>query len=185
MMIIESSVIAALSATVIGNLITIFSILFFLGVICIRNPNASEIGGFSVVIGIVLALLAGFLLASGTISLMWWTVYAVSCVVVSIVQVTVFDMREFSKRAGIQRDGYSYRPPYRWIDIETVYEGIKAVGGKAKVNRSELTSFVIAYMFVAPFLVIHWALHEVISGIGEWISSNLMGRLQKRLDRMM
>ncbi len=185
MMIIESSVIAALSATVIGNLITIFSILFFLGVISLRYTHSSEVGAFSVFNGLLLALVAGFLPASGTISLLWWMAYPVFCVIVSVVQVTVFDMREFSKRAVIQRDGYSYRPPYRWIDIETVYEGIKAVGGKAKVNRSELTSFVIAYLFVAPFLVIHWAFHKVISGIGEWISSNLMGRLQERLDRMM
>lgn len=184
-MIIESSVLAAITATVVGNLITIVSILFFLGVISLRYTNSSEVGAFSIFNGLLLALLFGFLLASGIMSPLNWAIYAVLCMIVSVVQVTVFDMRTYSMRTVVQRDGYSYRPPYRWIDIETVYEGIKAVGGKAKVNRSELTSFVIAYMFVAPFLVIHWAFHEVISGIGEWISSNLMGRLQKRLDRMM
>jgi hypothetical protein len=184
MMIIESAVLAAITATVIGNLITIVSILFFLGVISLRYTNSSEVGAFSVFNGLLLALIFGFLLASGVISLLAWVAHAVSCMIISVVQVTVFDMREFAKRTA-QRDGYSYHPSYRWIDVDTVYDGIKPVGGKAKVNRSELTAYVIAYMLVAPFLVIHWAFHEVISGIGEWISSNLMGRLQKRLDRMM
>ncbi len=184
-MIIESSVLVAITATVVGNLITIVSILFFLGVISLRYTNSSEVGAFSVFNGLLLALIFGFLLASGAISLLAWVAHAVSCMIISVVQVTVFDMREYSKRAVVQRDGYSYRPPYRWIDVEKVYDGVMPVGCKAKVNRSELTAYVIAYMLVAPFLVIHWAFHEVISGIGEWISSNLMGRLQERLDRMM
>lgn len=184
MMIIESSVLAAITATVAGNLITIVSILFFLGVISLRYTNSSEVGAFSVFNGMLLALIFGFLLASGMISLLNWVIYAVFCMIVSVVQVAVFDMREFAKRTT-RRNGYSSRAPYRWIDTETVYEGIQPVGSNAKVDRSKLTSYVVAYMFVAPFLVIHWAFHEVITGIGEWISTNLMGRLQKRLDRMM
>ena len=183
-MIIEPSVLAAITATVVGNLITIYSILFFLGLISLRYTNSSEVGAFSVFNGFLLALVTGFLLASGIISLLGWVAYAVFCMIISVIQVYVFDMREFAKRTE-QRDGYSYHPPYRWINIETVYDGIKRVGGKAKVDYSELNLYVISYMLVAPFLVVHWAFHELISGIAEWISSNLIGRLQKRLDRMM
>lgn len=165
-------------ATTVGNFITFLLGMLVLGMFSIKYESPSEVGVFASFIGyFMMAAVAIFGFLNG------WVVaisYLIACVVVSIIQVSIFDIRRVKRfRESEQgRDATSFS--YRWIYF-TNYQDRAA---EIKIDRGELASYIFGYIGCAPFLVIRWVFNEIIKNFSEWVAENIGGMLQRKLERI-
>lgn len=165
-------------ATTVGNFITFFLVILVLGMFCIKYESPKEIGVFASFIGylmmatvIIFGFLNGWVFAIG---------YMVACVVVSILQVGIFDIRQVQRIRESERGRDTTSISYRWIYFVN-YKDTKA---EIKIDRSELASYIFGYIGCAPFLVIRWVFNEIIKNFSEWVAENIGSMLQRKLERI-
>lgn len=165
-------------ATTVGNFITFFLGILVLGMFCIKYESPKEIGVFASFIGylmmttvIIFGFLNGWVFAIG---------YMVACVVVSIFQVGIFDIRQVQRIRESERGRDTTSISYRWIYFVN-YKDTKA---EIKIDRSELASYIFGYIGCAPFLVIRWVFNEIIKNFSEWVAENIGSMLQRKLERI-
>ena len=164
-------------ATTVGNFITFFLVILIFGVFSIGYESPSEVGVFTSFVGYMMMGAVG--LFSFLNGWLFFVGYVVSCVLVAIIQVSVFDIRQMQRIQQSQLGDFRYR----WMKFD-LYNDNREISKRVKIYRGDLASYIVGYIGCAPFLIVRWVFNEFIKGFSEWVADNIGGMLQRKLERV-
>lgn len=165
-------------ATTIGNFVSFFVVVMMLGVFSIKYESPHEIGVFASFIGYLMLGAVGIFGFINGWAVLWG--YLAAAIVVSIIQVSVVDIRRMQRIRESKEGQTATSISYRWMHFKN-YENTKA---EVIIDRGDLAAYIISYVSCAPFLIICWVFHELLQNLSEWIAENIGGMLKRKLERI-